>query len=189
MLIFIFRFPLMRLAGNYLIKEDNPIRSDAAFVLSGSSLERAEASARLYKQAIIPTIVVTGKNENDNLKIYQINIPDAQITQKALINAGVDSSAIQTLPLGTSTYEEAQAILGYAKQRNYKRIIVVSSKFHTRRIYRLFYEKFQKEGIEVLVYGADPITYKIEDWWNYEDGLIFVNNEYVKLLYYAMKYN
>jgi hypothetical protein len=40
----------------------------------------------------------------------------------------------------------------------------------------------------VIVRGADPIPYKIKGWWKYEKGMIMVNNEYMKLVYYGLKY-
>jgi hypothetical protein len=32
------------------------------------------------------------------------------------------------------------------------------------------------------------LDYDPERWWDTEEGLLMVNNEYVKLLYYALKY-
>ena len=119
-----------------------------------------------------------------------LTLNDALVGQKALWDEGVDSAAVQPLQRGTSTFEESEEILGYSVAEGYRSIIVVSSKFHTRRIRSVFKDKFKAEGIDVVVIGANPApdTYTIDEWWLDEQGLIFVNNEYVKSVYYWLRY-
>jgi len=187
-LLVLFRVSILQGIGNILIDEDNPVKAEAAFVLSGNSTERAQKAYNLYQQNYINKIYTTGSQINDVLMAVDVQMTDAELTQKILLDMGIDSSIVTPIDIGTSTFEESEEILGYSQQKGFKRIIVISSKFHTRRIRSVFNKKFHEAGIEVFVIGADPLKYKIEDWWNYEQSLIFVNNEYIKMVYYWLKY-
>jgi uncharacterized SAM-binding protein YcdF (DUF218 family) len=158
------------------------------FALEGE--ERCLVGADLYQRGLTPLVIPTGEGINPTLEAMGMRIMDAEVGRHALLEMGVDSSAIRVLKQGTSTFEESEEILGYCRGQEFKRIAIISSKFHTRRIQGVFQDKFHAAGIEVMVRGADPLpdTYEIDQWWESESGLIFVNNEYMKLLYYALKY-
>ena len=83
--------------------------------------------------------------------------------------------------------EEANAILNHCKQKGYEKIIVVSGKLHTRRM-RYSFKNFDDHQIEVLLSGSAQSGYNEDYWWKSEKGMIMVNNEYMKLLYYYLNY-
>jgi uncharacterized SAM-binding protein YcdF (DUF218 family) len=189
-LVVLLRVPILRAAGNYLVRVDVPVKSDAIVVLSGSPLERGRRAAELYKEGLAPVVITTGSALSAPLQIYSDEyVSDAQLTASVLIKAGTDSAAIRVLQEGTSTWEEGRAILGYALAQGYRELLVVSSLHHTRRVSGVFKKRFAKEGISVRVVAAQPLAYNPQKWWDYEPGLLFVNNEYIKLLYYAWKYD
>ena len=186
--LFLLRYPLLRAAGNYLIKEDPISRCEAMFVLSGNSWDRGKEAARLMENNAAEKVICTGEEVSFALKTMGIHLNNAELTRKVMIDHGADASLIACLPKGTSTHEEYEAILAYCKQKELKKVMVLSSKFHTRRIYQVFEEEFEAAGIELVVRGAPESGFEEEQWWKSEAGLIFLNNEYVKLLYYAIKY-
>lgn len=187
-LIFIFRIPILRAAGNYLIEEDSLQRADAIFVLSGDPYDRGLQAKILFNEGFAPVIVATGENISHNLKALGIAYAESDLTRHYLLNNGVDSAAVVVVRKGTSTLQEAGVILDYAKENNLDKIIVVSTHFHTKRIHKYFHPVFEKENIELIVRGAPSSLYDEEEWWKMEDGLIMVNNEYVKLVYYCVSY-
>jgi uncharacterized SAM-binding protein YcdF (DUF218 family) len=187
-LFFLFRIPLLQAAGNYLIKEDKLQKADAIFVLSGDPFDRGRQAQVLYNEGYAPVIVVTGENISHNLKALGVYYAESDLTKHFLVNSGIDSSAIIILREGTSTIQEADVIINYAKENSLDKIIVVSSHFHTRRIHKYYHPIFQKENIELIVQGAPSSLYDEQEWWKEEDGLIMVNNEFVKLVYYRLKY-
>ncbi|RMG19365.1 MAG: YdcF family protein [Bacteroidetes bacterium] len=185
---YLLRGPLLRAAGNFLIAEDEIKKVDAVFVLSGGAYERSREAANIYKSGFAPRIITTGKLESQVLKALGMRISDAELSKQALLSFEVPDSLITTLKEGTSTFEESEHILGFSEHANFNRIAVVTSKFHTRRARWVFRKKFKDSNIDVFITGADPENYDISRWWEYEESLIFVNNEYVKLLYYLWKY-
>ena len=49
-------------------------------------------------------------------------------------------------------------------------------------------EKLKELETELIIHGTGSTRYDEAEWWKKEEGLIMVNNEYVKLLYYELKY-
>ena len=188
LLAFLFRHNILGGIGQILIHEDSPVEVDAVFVLGGDPGERAAKAAELYRLGYTEQILATGERIPPLLQVLDTLISEAELTQEALIHEGVDSSDIHIIVQGTSTFEESDIILGYAEQLNFKRIGIVSSKFHTRRIKRVFQKKFEAAGITPFIFGAEPLRYEVDNWWNNEEAMIFVNNEYMKHLYYLWKY-
>ena len=187
--IYLFRFSILRGLGNALVHEDPPQQVEATFMLSGSPWERAQMAAYLVQDLnLSPMVITTGDGINSSLLATGQRLTDAEVGRDALRQLGVGDSLIQTLGVGSSTFEESEEILGYSEVKGYKRIMVVSSKFHTSRVRNVFYEKFRKAGIDVFVVGADPQGYQINSWWESEEGFLFVFNEYLKKFYYWWKY-
>ena len=188
LVLYLNRFNILRGMGNYLIRTDKPEYVDAMFVLSGNSLDRGKEAARLFKQGYTKKIICTGGESSGPLKAYGLSVTTCDLTVKVLEDNGVDSSVIERMPVGTSTFEEFEAIRTYCKENKIKKTMVVSSSFHTRRINQLFRGPLQEDGIGLVLIGADESAFDEQEWWKQEEGLIFLNNEYVKIVYYMMKY-
>ncbi|MCI4670140.1 MAG: YdcF family protein [Bacteroidia bacterium] len=184
----IFKVQIATFMGNYLIHEDNNTKVDAAFVLAGLPTERLPYAKKLYDEGLFPVVVTTGEHIDSDLKVLEMPWSDAKVGKIVLTRMGIDSSNIVMLEQGLNTFEESEEILGFAQARGYKRIMVVSSKFHTRRIKNVFKKKFANEGIEVVIKGAPALEYSIDQWWLSKHGLTFVLNEYIKLVYYKFTY-
>lgn len=186
--LFVFRAPILQGIGDNLVHEDTFLTADAMFVLGAGTYERAVAASKLFKSGNISKIVGTGEMSNPLLMAANCKLmDDATLTKTALISMGVDSTKIEVLSKGTSTYEEAQAILQYAEQKQLKNIVILTSMHHTQRVRLVFKKIFANSSTQVFIRGAYPINYQLTGWWNYEEGLIFVANEYLKLAYYKLK--
>lgn len=186
--LLLFRNPILRGVGHFLIMEDELQKVPVAFVLSGGAYDRAPLAATLYNQGFTDTIICTGENIPNDLLALGLSITEGDITKRFVIENGVPEGNVVLLEQGTSTFEESQLILDYCKQHGITKVGVVSSKFHTRRISRVFNKKFKDSGIEVLIFGAGAISYDEEAWWKSEYGLINLNNEYIKIVYYWIKH-
>lgn len=186
--VFAFRKPLLRCCSAMLIKQDNLQVVDALFVLSGGAYDRGNEAVRIYNNGYAPVIICTGANPVVELKSIDIDTLESDMTVANLHRQLIADSLIRTIRYGTSTFEEADTILGYCKANGYKKIMVLSSLLHTGRVNKVFRKKFRQEGITLLVRGAPSSRFKEELWWESEDGLIAVNNEWLKTFYYWWKY-
>lgn len=186
--IWIFRHPLMRFVGNCLIDEDELVICEAVFMLSGNPEARAKEAYRIYRSGYAKRFICTGENIPDLFATFNIKIDEADLSKKKLLDEGMPEKLIETIHIGTSTREESEAILAYCKINSLKRIMVVSDRFHTNRIDYAFRNNFEDAGIELVLRGAPALAYSENKWWENESGLLMVNNEYVKLFYYYLKY-
>lgn len=189
LMLYLFRVPLFREMGNFLIRADEPQKAEVLFLLGGSSFDRGNEAARILKEGYAERIVCLGANVPTvflALDIYPYT--ESEVARINLLRNGIDSTAIELLAKATSTKEEAEEIVKYCLEKKIMKAIVLSGKFHTRRVGNVFRPAFEENGIELIVIGAPSTLYSEEEWWKSEEGMIALNNEYMKLFYYFVKY-
>lgn len=189
-LIVVFRVNILRGIGNGLIYQDTLEPCEAVFVLSGSPDERAKHAAYLYKKGYAKKIICTGSITPENVEILGMDYKEAQITQTALTKRyKVPDSVVTCSFEGTSTKEEADAILNYAEKHHLRKIMIVSTAFHTKRVKYIFRKKFKRnKNITLCIQAAPALDYNERYWWKDEEGLLTVYTEYAKKMYYFFKY-
>jgi len=104
---------------------------------------------------------------------------------------GVPAEKIIILPVpggATSTFDEAAAFRQYLEARPIRKIILVTSAFHTRRARWICNGAFSGLRVTLEVAAVPYRDFDQTNWWKHENGLIALNNEYVKLVYYLFKY-
>ncbi len=182
-----FKAPILRSFSNFLMKQDAPEKVPLMVVLSGNAFDRGNEGARLYKAGYADHIVCPGGNLEHDFLITGDTVYESDLCKRNILKNGVPDWQVTVLRYGTSTLEEADTILGYCRQHRIKKIIVVTSLFHTRRAGKVYRNKFAKDGIQVIMRGAHDSQYDENLWWQNEYGLIGLNNEYMKTLYYLIK--
>lgn len=186
--LYLLRIPIARGMGNFLVVESEKTKTEVTFVLGGSSRDRGAEAAVLYHEGLTDRIVCTGANVPSVLAVLDTVLTEGQLSKIQVLKSGVPESKVDTMYIGTSTMEEGQAILQFCKSKGLKKVTILSSKFHLRRVNGVFSELFEDSGVEFVLRGAPSQSYSEEVWWQSERGLLVVNNEYVKLLYYWWRY-
>lgn len=182
--LYILREPILRGFGNYLITEDEIEKADAVYILGGSSYDRAKKASEIYKKGYSRNFYCTGGHISKEFQLVDTTLTEAEITQSFLVKNGVPNANAVAINDCFSTRDEADLIYDHAGKKKYKKIIILSNKFHLRRVKNVFEEKFEGGEISTLYIGAPSSDYEESEWWKYEKGLIMVNNEYLKLVYY-----
>lgn len=179
---------MLFVVGDFLVKQDPLEKSDAMFVLSGRPFERGIAAMNIFFDGYADSVICMGSTIPQDISALGYNYTEAELIKHFLCHRmQIPENVVITLPEGSSTYEESEAILEYALEHKLKKIIIVSSSFHTRRIQQTFKDKFEDKGIQIIVRGHAG-KHKAQNWWKEEHELINVNNEYIKLMYYKLKY-
>ena len=88
----------------------------------------------------------------------------------------------------TSTFDEARALRRYIEAHKLNSVILVTSAFHTRRSRWIFERELAGLPVNLLVTASAHTGFDAGNWWQSEEGLIFLNNEYIKLIFYKIKY-
>lgn len=183
------REPLLKGAGHFLISENLPESpSDVLVILGGNSYERGQAALRLDSLYNYAEIWCSGGNIPTAFLALDTLVTESELTARFLSEAGLRSERLNVLNGSTSTWEEAQAIRKRCDSLQIPSITVLSSAFHTRRVDKVFKKAFAGSETGVYTAAAPPLTYDLDAWWKSESGLIMVNNEYMKTLYYLIKH-
>jgi uncharacterized SAM-binding protein YcdF (DUF218 family) len=133
-------------------------------------------------------MIATGSNIPGVMEGEGIMLNEAVLSKRAALRAGADSTRIRLIEAGTSTWEEAALIHADATEQRFDTVLVVSTEFHLRRVSRVFRKRFAGSSVHLRFVAANSLVYDSDSWWTSEEGLLMVNNEYVKLLYYLVKY-
>ncbi|HEX3230802.1 MAG TPA: YdcF family protein [Pyrinomonadaceae bacterium] len=181
-------------AAHVLIVKAEMPSADAIVVLSGSAtyIERANWAAKLYREGRAPLIVLTDdgliggwdNREDRNPHYYEM-------TARRLQQQGVPADRIQLAPgIALGTYEESLLVRDYATARNLKRVLVVTSGYHSRRALWSMRRACEGSGIQVGMDSAPPgwQTPSPWLWWSRRWGWKVVAGEYLKMVYYWTKY-
>ncbi len=182
------RNTLLRAMGDFLITEQPATHVDEVFVLGGAIVDRGIEAAKVYERGISNKFVFTGAPIPTAIEGLGIDSTEAACTRHEAVRYGLPLANTVVLNKGTSTFEEAEALLAQAQADGADTVMIISSMFHLRRVGFVFRKRFAGSGITVLLHGAPSQTFDERQWWTSEEGLIMVNNEYVKLLYYRLKY-
>jgi uncharacterized SAM-binding protein YcdF (DUF218 family) len=188
-------WPILAWAGAHLLIVKSELGSaDAIVVMSGSStyLERADWAAKLYREGRAPIVILT----NDSLisgwdKQEERNPYFYELAARALQQRGVPESKIQVVSdIALGTYEESLGVRDYATAHQLKRLLIVTSAYHTRRTLWSLRHASAGSGIEIGIDSPPPgwQTPAPSRWWWRRWGWKVVAGEYVKLIYYWMRY-
>ncbi len=99
---------------------------------------------------------------------------------------GVPASAVAVLQeLHDSTAHEAHSFRSLVKSQSWRRVIVVTSKYHTRRAGIAIRRELKGTGIEVIMRGTRYDPSDPEHWWRTRDGVRWTTSEAQKLVAYV----
>lgn len=174
---------------------EKPLESaDAILILGGSSvyIERAQRAAEIYKQGIAPKIILTDDGERAGWsRSEKRNTPYVELAKKELIAQGVEPENIEIIkPRGSGTIYEAEEFREIAAERNFKRVLLVTSAYHTRRALWTF-EKILADGNTEIGIESAPTGEQTPPpfiWWLSPFGWKVVAGEYIKSAYYWVYY-
>lgn len=184
----IFHQKLLRSCATLLMHEDELQKAEAIFILSGGGYDRGNEAVKLFRLGYSHRLICPGGNSFTELKVFDIDTLESDMTVANLKRLNIPDSCITQLKYGTSTREEFDTIIGYCKTMQFKKIIVLSSRLHTARVNSVFRPKMESSGIQLILHGAPSSRFDEYYWWQSEDGLIAVNNEWIKTMYYWWKY-
>ncbi len=166
-----------------LFRVDDPAPADAIVVLLGGWQCRPVRAAALYNQGIAPIILLSGA-----APIPYPDVNDSALNVRVLRHEGVPAASIVVLPLNsTSTREEAEQVREYVRTHPIRRIVVVTTAFHTARARWIFERVLRRTAVEVRMAAADDPRFNEQNWYT-NQGLVTYSEEAIKRLYYSLVY-
>ncbi len=159
----LFRTIILAALGSYLVHSGPPQKADIAVVLGGDSYgNRILTAARLVREGYAPKVLVSGPNGFYGHHECDLAIPFA-------VKAGYpESYFIHFENEATSTFDEARAIVPELRRLDAKRILLVTSNYHTRRAGGIY--RAAAPDMTFFVVAAPDIYFKAESWWHNREG-------------------
>ena len=178
-------------AGHFLIIDDPIHPADAIVVLAGARVERWLEAADLYREGKAGAIVLSpGIIEPAELRLRErgIAFPSySELVRSALLELRIPPTAITTFPHSVdNTTEEAVLAHAAAARHGWRSLIVVTSKYHTRRSRYAFEREMIGSGITVQVRGSRYDEAQPDRWWKHRSDFRFVTWELQKLAAYRL---
>ena len=178
-------------AGRYLVAEDPLQHADAIVVLAGARVERWLEGYDLYRAAWAPRILLSnGKTEPAERRLREMGIAfprEGELARDALIRLGVPRDVVDVFGVSVdNTAQEASAGREAARAGGWHRIILVTSKYHTRRAGFAFRREFRGTGVEIVVRGSRYDPFVADRWWTDRASLRDVLSELQRLAVYRL---
>jgi uncharacterized SAM-binding protein YcdF (DUF218 family) len=162
---FLFRHPLLALLGHALVENDGVQNADCILVAGGDGAgSRIVRAAQLARAGYAPYVLVDGP------AVLMGHESDATI--RYAVQQGFPAALFRAvwLPQGLdSTNDEMNYVAnGILKQNKVKKVLLVTSNFHTRRAARFL----RKEGpwLKVIAVPAPDPYFTPDGWWKTRNG-------------------
>ena len=165
-ILYVARHPILRFAGDFWIVDETPQVSDVIVILSDDNYgaDRAARAAQLFKSGMAPRVLASGRLLRPYAGI-------AELMERDLKALGVPANAIVPVThRATNTREEAIADAQAIAAHGWKKVLLVTSNYHTRRANYIF-ERALPAGTELRVVSAPDSEYDPNNWWRTRNGL------------------
>jgi uncharacterized SAM-binding protein YcdF (DUF218 family) len=165
----------LRALGRWLVVADDLAAADAIYVHAGHMPIRALEGADLYLEGLAPEIWLAETvptAERAALEAVGVEVPaESEWNREVLRVRGVPASAIRVLPRQVAnTRDEIEAVVEALRRENAARIILVTSRQHSRRV-RTLWRRYETDGLEAIVRPSRHDPFDPDRWWtNTDDG-------------------
>ncbi len=180
-------YPLSR-AGAWLVVQDPLQKADAIVVLGGTMYERQLEGVDLFKEGYSPRIYVLreiqdwGEVELIKRGVPYLRMVDVQVD--AMVRLGVPRDAITILDQAESTAQEADYVHRLVTEQKFARVIVVTSKQHTRRARLVMNRRLRDTTAQIIVRASRYDREDAEHYWRDRGTLRFTLFETQRLFAY-----
>ncbi len=169
----IFHAAILNSLGSYLVQSGPPQRADVVIVLAGDSLgNRILKAAELVRQGYAPRVLVSGPGGFYGHHESELAIPFA-------VKAGYPESYFVPFEnQAQSTMEEAKVTVSELRKMKAKRILLVTSDYHTRRAGKIF--RAAAPDLTFIVVASPDFYFSSQSWWLNREGRKTFVTEWMK---------
>jgi uncharacterized SAM-binding protein YcdF (DUF218 family) len=185
---------LLRQIGHFLVFEQTPQKSDVIVVLNGRDTERCLAAVDLYNRGYSKLVLMARGPIQPGCDEFRKRVGsdwNSKIFfQRAIEAMGIPDRSFKLIGDGaTSTFDEANVAKRFVNQNDYKSILLVTSKWHSKRAYLTFKSVFTDDSeIRIITHPSKYDTFNPDGWWKDEVDAETVFREYVRLIYYLLAF-
>jgi uncharacterized SAM-binding protein YcdF (DUF218 family) len=172
--------------GRWLVTSDPLQQARAVVVLGGQVPFRAMEAAAVYNQGWAHEVWLTrGGVHPEDLALARLGIdrpPEYAYSRQVLERLGVPADAIHELTgQNQNTAEEVRDVARQLNAAGGGRVILITSKYHARRVRVLWHALVGSRPEAVVRYAADD-PFAPGRWWRTTGDALAVSREYFGLL-------
>ncbi len=159
--------------GRALVVSEAPVAADAALVLAGDFWgNRIVKAGELVRQGYVPKVLVSGPEG-----MYGTHECDLAIAYAA--GQGLPQTWFVRMPnTALSTEEEAEQVVPVMRKMGVRRLLLVTSDYHTARSARVF--RRAAPDFELHVVAAPDRYFHADTWWRTRQSRKIVALEWLK---------
>lgn len=154
-----------------LTLEHKPAAADVIVLLGGEPTYRPPRVVELYEQDLATDVIISGNGDGVDVKRWLVakNVPEA---------------VIRTESISENTKQNADFTVPLLREKKAKRVILVTSWFHSRRALACF----QKAAPEIEFISLPTIADRPKSHWPNKEERSVILREYLKLGWYLVRY-
>ena len=181
---------ILQSLGDWLVVQDRLDRADGIVVLAGGTPSREARAAALYREGWAPRVIISRAAVHRSLQdLIDLGIRPLDLqgeSRAALEKFGVPADRIVALPHAAQTTEpELRFVYEAARARDYRRLILVTSPEHTRRV-KLVWAREGGQRVEGIVTPSLDADLSMDRWWRQRRAAETVLHEYLGILVVAL---
>jgi uncharacterized SAM-binding protein YcdF (DUF218 family) len=170
--------------GTWLVVEDPLQPSPVVVVLSGGMPDRAREAADIYRSGNAKQVWITHPYDVTQ-ELHEIGIDylgETFYNQSVLLHLHVPVEATRVLdPEIVNTQDEVRVISQAAHEAGIHRVIIVTSKAHTRRVHAIWKKMVGADPALIVRYARDD-PFDPDHWWRHTADSLQVVREVLGLV-------
>jgi uncharacterized SAM-binding protein YcdF (DUF218 family) len=195
LLFILFSGAILRMMGGLVVVDEKPPYSDAVVVLNTGDeyYPRLIQAADIYQHGLVRNVVINGNRKTDNLRELEAKgfrrcCPWYADSVRILTMSGVPEDKIIWISAEDAydTVSEADTVGKEIIRRNFKKVIITTSKYHTRRA-KFIWKKMYKNQLAVYMVSAKTDPYDPDNWWKDGRQIRWVLAEHGAWIFYWWK--
>jgi uncharacterized SAM-binding protein YcdF (DUF218 family) len=170
--------------GTWLVVEDPLEPAPVVVVLSGGMPDRAREAAGIYRAGNAKQVWITHPYDvTQELREIGIDyLGEAFYNQSVLLHLHVPVDATRVLdPEIVNTQDEVRVISQAAREAGIHRVIIVTSKAHTRRVHAIWKKMVGADPTLIVRYARDD-PFDPQHWWRQTSDSLQVVREVLGLV-------
>ncbi len=165
-------------AGRILVV-DAPEPSDVIVVLAGETDQRPAHALELLKKGFAPRVIIDVPAQAKVYDTMQVELAERYIQR--LPNA----ASISICPIwGLSTRAEAHDVANCLANQSVRRVLIVTSDFHTRRSLRIFRQELR--GTTFSIGAAHDSLQFGTNWWTRRQWAKTCLDEWIRMFWWSV---
>jgi len=184
------REPILRAAGRSLVVEAPVEPADVIVVSAWAASAGVLEAADLVRGGIARRVAVF-VNPPDSVarEFARRGIPYEDRASRSISQLkALGVVNIERIPSAGGTQEEARALLEWCDRHQYRSVVVVSMRDHSRRLHRVLRRSMPGHRAKIIVRPTTYSEFDPDHWWKTHDGLRTGLIEMQKLLFDILRH-